>query len=63
MIIIEITKPTTKHELAKAINQQGWKLLESREAVNADDVRDISSRTGSLVRSGKKLCVVLIERP
>lgn len=63
MAINEITKPQTKQELAKAINQQGWQFLEAREAVNANDVRDITTRTSNLVRSGKKLCIVVIERP
>ena len=58
----EIVKPVNAEELAKALKQRGWKMLESREVVNRDGVRDLNSRVGSLVNRDKKLCVVVIER-
>lgn len=65
MALKEITKPASKDEkdeLIKAVKQRGWKLLESREVVNRDDVRGLTSHAGSLVSKGKKLCVSIIER-
>lgn len=58
----KIVKPTTKQELSKALNQSDWKFLESREVVNAEDLRALTSYLGSLVRKGKKLSVAIIER-
>lgn len=61
-MIAEITKPANKDELVKALRQRNWKLLESREVVNRDDVRALASQAGSLLAKGKKLCVAIIER-
>lgn len=61
-MITEITKPANKADLVKALNQKGWKFLESREVVNRDDVRDLGSHIGTLASRGKKLCVAIIER-
>ncbi len=58
----EITKPASKQELATALNQRGWKFLETREVVNPNDVRALHSHAGTLVAKGKKLCVAIIER-
>jgi len=58
-----ITQPTTAQELKKAVDQPQWKLLETREVVNSRDVQELLRAAGLLVRSGKKLCVALIERP
>jgi hypothetical protein len=58
----EVTKPANKGDLVKALNQKGWKFLETREVVNREDVRDLNSHTGTLVSRGKKLCVAIIER-
>jgi hypothetical protein len=58
----EMTKPTNKDELTKALKQKSWTFLESFEVVNRDDLRDLHSRTSSLVTKGKKLCVAIIER-
>ena len=61
-MISEITKPANKDELVKALRQRNWKLLESREVVNRDDVRDLNSQASSLVSKGMKLCVAIMER-
>jgi hypothetical protein len=61
-MITEITKPANKDELVRAMKQRGWTFLESREVVNRDDVRDITSHISSFVSKGKKLCVAIIER-
>jgi hypothetical protein len=58
----EITKPANKSDLVKALNQKGWKFLESREVVNRDDVRVLGSHVCTLAAKGKKLCVAIIER-
>ena len=58
-----ITQPSNARELKKALDQPDWKFLESRELVIARDVQQLSQAAGALVRSGKKVCVALIERP
>jgi hypothetical protein len=62
MLPSEITKPANKGDLVKALNQRGWKFLETREVVNREDVRNLNSHMGMLVSKGKKICVAIIER-
>lgn len=52
----------TKQDLTKALGDRTWKLLDTLEVVNRNDVRNLNTRTVSLVANGKKLCVALIER-
>jgi hypothetical protein len=51
-----------KGDLVKALSQKGWEFLDTREVVNSEDVRDLNSHMGTLVSSGKKLGVAIIER-
>ena len=62
MLSSEIAKPANKGDLVKALNQKGWKFLDSREVVNRNDVRDLGAHIGTLAARGKKLCVAIIER-
>ena len=57
-----IIKPVTAQELKKALDQPGWKLLSTIEVVNSRDVQGLTQEAAKLVRTGKKVCVVLIER-
>ena len=58
----KIVKPTTKQELSRALNQADWKFLESREVVNAADLRAVTLQLSLLIRRGKKLSLAIIER-
>jgi hypothetical protein len=61
-MITEITKPATKDELIKAVNQRGWQFAKSIEVVNSDDARKLSSLVEPFVTRKKKLCIAIIER-
>jgi hypothetical protein len=57
-----IKKLKTKQDFVKALNQSEFKFLEEREIVSDQDIRALTDKIQTLIRSQKRIHVSIVER-
>jgi hypothetical protein len=57
-----IKKLKTKQDFVKALNQSEFKFLEEREIVSDQDIRALTDKIQTLIRSKKGIHVSIAER-
>jgi len=55
-------KPKTKQDLIRALNRSEFAFVEEREIVSDSDIRSLTDKIKSLLRSQRRIHVSIVER-